>query len=70
MRVEIGRCLLYDLIHAKGMTPQQFADKIGMLKSQLSMYATGERKMSLKNAKMFAVALGCSIDDLYEWKIR
>ncbi|MBD1379123.1 helix-turn-helix transcriptional regulator [Bacillus sp. IB182487] len=69
MRIEIGQCLLEDLIHRKGMTQQQLADMTGISKSQISEYRRNKRKMSLHNAMLIAVALNCHIDDLYEWKV-
>lgn len=68
MAGEVGRCLLPQLLKAKGLTQQDLADKLSIPKSQISEYATGRRVMSLKTANAIAGALGCTIDDLYEWK--
>jgi transcriptional regulator with XRE-family HTH domain len=59
--------LLQKRLDAIGMTQTQLGDKVGMSRQQISDYATDYRKMSLKNAKLIADAVGCHIDDLYEW---
>ncbi|WP_254068715.1 helix-turn-helix transcriptional regulator [Brevibacillus sp. 7WMA2] len=38
-----------------------------MKRQQLSDYANNRNVMSLSNARSIAHALGCHIDDLYEW---
>jgi transcriptional regulator with XRE-family HTH domain len=65
--IEVGRCLIPDLCHAKGITQTQLGDLVGMSRSQISDYCTKRFFPSLENAKLIADALGCHIDDLYEW---
>lgn len=67
MSFRVGRCLLRDLLRERGITQQQLADRLDMKTQQVSNYVTGQKQMSLKTAKAFAVALKCNIDDLYEF---
>ncbi|MGD8188595.1 helix-turn-helix transcriptional regulator [Brevibacillus ginsengisoli] len=62
-----GRCLLKRLLRARKMSQQDLADKLGKPKSQISEYANGNVIMSLTTARNIAKALGCMIDELYEW---
>jgi transcriptional regulator with XRE-family HTH domain len=42
---------------------------MGMSKQQINDYISGHTAtMSLKTAKNIAYVLGCSIEELYEWK--
>ncbi|WP_299831524.1 helix-turn-helix transcriptional regulator [uncultured Metabacillus sp.] len=67
--LEIGQCLLKELLDKRKMTQQQLVDLTGIDKSQLSGYISNTRKMSLTNAKKIALVIKCNIDDLYEWKV-
>ncbi|WP_088832606.1 helix-turn-helix transcriptional regulator [Paenibacillus tyrfis] len=69
MAYKPGRCLLHFRLKEVGMTPQDLADRIQMPRQQISDYANDRYKMGLANAKTIAMAIGCSIDDLYEWKL-
>jgi plasmid maintenance system antidote protein VapI len=62
-----GRCLLKQLLHKIGRDQQWLSDKTGISKTQISMYATNTRVMTIATAKTIAEAIGSSIDDLYEW---
>lgn len=62
-----GRCLLKQLLHKIGKDQQWLSDVTGISKSQISMYAMNRRIMTLPTAMTIASAIGCSIDDLYEW---
>jgi putative transcriptional regulator len=64
----IGRCLLQSLLNRKGINQLQFSIITGITPSQISEYITGNRAMTLNNAKIIAIKLNCNIDDLYEWK--
>lgn len=65
---EVGKCRLKILLKERNISQVEFARKVGMPKQQITDYATGNTaSMSLKNAKTIAHALGCHIDDLYEW---
>lgn len=67
--IEVGRCLLKPILKDKHMTQQDLADRTGMSKQEINSYANNRRKMSLKSAKIIAIALGVKIDDLYEWDV-
>lgn len=69
IRVTVVRCLLRDILIRKGITQTQLVDLTGIAKPQLSAYQNDSQMMTLTNAKRIAVALNCSIDDLYEYKI-
>lgn len=62
-----GRCLLKQLLHKIGKDQQWLCDVTGISKTQISMYATNSRIMTIATAKTISKAIGCSIDDLYEW---
>lgn len=67
MALRIGRCLLPQLIQKTGMTQTEFAHRIGINETTMSLYVNNKRIMSIENAKIIASALGVHIDDLYEW---
>ncbi|KIL42047.1 hypothetical protein SD70_02350 [Gordoniibacillus kamchatkensis] len=68
MAYKVGRCLLQRRLQEAGMTQQDLANRINMSRQQVSDYATGvKNSMHLSTAKTIASAIGCSIDDLYEW---
>jgi DNA-binding XRE family transcriptional regulator len=67
MAFKVGRCLLQQRLAEARMTQQELAEKIDMKPQQLSDYAANRYTMSLRNARTIAHALGCHIDDLYEW---
>ncbi|MGM9987365.1 MAG: helix-turn-helix transcriptional regulator [Bacillaceae bacterium] len=69
IQVTVGRCLLKPILKNKYMTQQNLADLTGMSKQEINTYANDRRKMSLKTAKIIAVALNLHIDDLYEWDV-
>ncbi|WP_082423063.1 helix-turn-helix domain-containing protein [Paenibacillus dakarensis] len=62
-----GRCLLKQLLHKIGKDQQWLCDVTGISKSQISMYVNNRRIMTLPTAMTIAAAIGCTIDDLYEW---
>lgn len=68
MRYRILRCRLSELCDAKGLTKRDLERITGIRETNLSAYASNRRLMTLKTAKTISVALGCSIDDLYEWR--
>ena len=66
---KIGKCRLQKLLDERNLTQVEFARKMGMTKSQINDYISGDtQSMSLTTAKNIAYKLGCSMDDLYEWK--
>jgi transcriptional regulator with XRE-family HTH domain len=62
--------LLQDRLDEIGMSQVQLAEKIHKTPSYISDVANGRHTLSLKNAKLIADAIGCHIDDLYEWHYR
>lgn len=64
---EVGKCLLQDRLKEARMSQQDLADKINMSKTQISDYIHNRRRMNLITAKNVSHAIGCAIDDLYEW---
>ncbi|MBM7592223.1 helix-turn-helix transcriptional regulator [Brevibacillus fulvus] len=67
MTEKIGRCRLRQILRSRGIRQQQIADKLGMSKQQVNDYVNNRIVMSLETARRFAIALSCSIEDLYEW---
>ncbi|WP_303752919.1 helix-turn-helix domain-containing protein [Bacillus velezensis] len=71
LEVEIGQCLISNLLERRGMSLGQLSNLTGISKQRLSDYANGVRpSMNIKTAKIIAIALNCSIEELYEWKIK
>ena len=62
----VGRCLLNERLDEKGWTQQHLADKTGFDFRQVSLWATNERVMSIKNLFIVANAIGCDPRALYE----
>lgn len=69
MKITIGKCLLQELLDARGLSHVQLSDQTKIAASQISEYAKNRRKMSIMNAKKIAFVLKCCIDDLYEFHI-
>ncbi len=67
-KIEVGKCLLPELLYERKMTQVDLETKTGIDRRQINSYIKGHRRMSLVNAKIIATALKCVIDDLYEWK--
>lgn len=67
MTLQVGKCLLSEVLKEKNMTPQELAYKLDMPKQQISAYIHNKKVMTLRTAMTIALALGCNIEDLYEW---
>jgi len=66
---EVGKCRLRTLLKERKISQNEFARMMGMSKQQINDYISGyTATMSLKTAKNIAYVLGCSIEELYEWK--
>ncbi|MEM5009358.1 helix-turn-helix transcriptional regulator [Niallia taxi] len=65
----IGKCLLLNLLERSKMTQVDLAVETGISKQQINRYINSDVNMSLSNARLISKALGCNIDDLYEWKV-
>lgn len=68
MQYELGRCFLQDILDKKGLTQQEFADRIGWDRRKVSDYCTRRRAMSLATAFSVADTLKVDIRQLYELK--
>lgn len=67
-KLTIGRCLIPDLLNARGRTQQDLAVRTGISESTISAYCTKYRvKMPLVTAVIIADDLGIEPRDLYEW---
>lgn len=62
------RCLLRDRRNARGYSQRQFEVLSGTSRSQLSRYENDLAIMNVATAAKFALLLGCTIDDLYEYE--
>ncbi|APD21241.1 helix-turn-helix domain-containing protein [Bacillus subtilis] len=71
LEVEFGQCLIPDLLQKRGLSLGQLSRITGISTQRLSDYANGVRpSMNIRTAKLIAVALNCTLEDLYEWKIK
>lgn len=62
-----GRCLLARRLKEIGKSQQWLRDVTGISKSQISDYVNNRRIMSLPTAMTISKAIGCYMDDLYEF---
>lgn len=69
MAYRVGRCLLRQHLSRIRKSQKWLAENTGFTESRISDYIRNQRQMSLPAAKSIAVAIGCTIDDLYEWEI-
>ncbi|MFL1672151.1 helix-turn-helix domain-containing protein [Paenibacillus dendritiformis] len=69
MDIVIERCHLYEIIYSRGMTPQEFAEKVRTNKSQLSEYNSGKVMLGMKNALLYSSVLKCSVNDFYTFRV-
>ena len=65
--INVGKCLLLDILKQKNVTQQELAEKIGVTKQQINHYIKNRRIMSIQIAANIAYVLDCEIMDLYEW---
>jgi transcriptional regulator with XRE-family HTH domain len=52
-----------------GLTQREFADRLGVWESVVSMWISRERTMSLEKALNAAHILGCAVEDLHETEV-
>ena len=68
MRLAIDRCIeAYNLRLEPGETPMTqalLAESLGLCQSTISRWQSGERALTVKNAKQLAEILACSLEDL------
>ncbi len=69
MTYKPGRCRLRQILKEKRKNQQWLSEVTGIDKYRISYYANDRGFMNLATAKTVSVALNCSIDDLYEWKL-
>jgi DNA-binding XRE family transcriptional regulator len=63
-----GKCLLLRRLKECEMSQIDLSEKIHMNPRQINAYIKNRKFMSLTTAKTIANAIGCTIDDLYEWE--
>jgi putative transcriptional regulator len=70
-QVELGRCRVKELLKRANMTQLELAEETGLSKKYINdkINNRGPRGMTLSTAKKIAMVLGCTIDELYDWKI-
>ncbi|OXL83198.1 hypothetical protein BCV73_08980 [Paenibacillus sp. SSG-1] len=68
-QISRGRCLLPDLISARGWTQAQYADKCGRSPRMVSHFCLNERVMLPEDMYIAAKIFKCRMEDLYEWII-
>ncbi|NMF00045.1 helix-turn-helix domain-containing protein [Aneurinibacillus aneurinilyticus] len=66
-KVKAGKCLLRKVLRRYGMRQQDLADRLNMSTAQVSRYSNGKQGMTLDTAVSIARAIGCRVEDLYEW---
>jgi len=62
----VGKCLLLDLLKARGLSQTDLAVKLGVSKQRINALAHNRRTMSLETAVNVAEVLKCDVKDLYE----
>lgn len=62
------RCRIKDLLYKKRDTQKDFADRIGVSEQWLSDKISMRGTMTMNSAKAISEALGCSMEELYEWE--
>lgn len=67
MRNDYVRCLLNDLRTARGLTQYDLERMTGISAKTISAYENGRQSMNINNAIKLAVALNCTLDDLFEY---
>lgn len=63
------RCNLRRLRERKGYSQKQLADIVGINRGNISKYENNEAYMNVLTAARFAVVLGCTLDDLYDYYV-
>lgn len=61
-------CRIKELLYKKRMSQQEFADRIGVTKQWLNDKCQMRGTMTINLAMTVSKALGCSIEELYEWE--
>ena len=66
--LQFGRSRLPELLERKHMTQAEFARKMEISEPFVSKIISGRSKLSLLSSKKASDILGCTINELYEWK--
>lgn len=66
MKVDLGRCLLNEMLMKAGMSTTDLSRTLQYKPERLSDYSDNKRMMPLKVAISIANTIGCRVEDLYE----
>lgn len=66
MKVDLGRCLLNEMLMKAGMSTADLSRKLQYKPERLSDYSENKRMMPLKVAISIADTIGCRVEELYE----
>lgn len=66
MKVDLGRCLLNEMLMKAGMSTADLSRKLQYKPERLSDYLENKRMMPLKVAISIADTIGCRVEELYE----
>lgn len=69
MNISRGRCLLSDLIKAKGWKQSDYARRAGRHPRVISHFCNDERVMLPEDLYIASLILECKMEDLYEWRL-
>ncbi|MEK5060451.1 hypothetical protein BK126_04295 [Paenibacillus sp. FSL H7-0326] len=69
MNISRGRCLLPNLIKAKGWTQSEYARRVNKHPRVISHYCNNERVMQPEDLYAATLILDCELKDLYEWRL-
>jgi len=69
IRVSRVRCLLLDLLIARGMTRAEYARRSGRNKRMIYHFCDNTRTMLPEDQYLASLILGCDMQDLYEYKV-
>jgi transcriptional regulator with XRE-family HTH domain len=67
LRVSRGRCLLGQLIKAKGWTKAEYARRSGRSKRMISYFCSNRSPMTPEDIYIATILLDCHFDDIYEF---
>lgn len=65
--IKVGNCLLRHRLKKADMSQRKLSEITGISEQHISAYANNHRIMKLHNARAISKAIGCRIEDLYEW---
>lgn len=63
------RCNLRRLRKSKGFSQRHLSELVGTDRGNISRYESGESIMNVDTAARFAVVLGCTLDDLFDYGV-